>query len=211
MSHDCQRVHEVFRRCLRHNFPFDATSLPPNGVYVVFERGETGHGCGRIVRVGSHTGDGRLASRLNEHFIKMNKDRSIFRKHVGRCLLAKNSDPYLGAWECDTTSTAGKLKHGHLLDAAKQLHVEKQVSAIIQTNLSFAVLPVAAKSDRLGLEARLIATVSHCDECGRSSDWLGQYAPNAKIAKSGLWNIQHLWKDPLTRPDLKRLEELLEQ
>lgn len=211
MSHDCQRVHEVFRSCERHSFPFDPTSLPLNGVYVVFERGEFGHKGDRIVRVGSHNGDGQLGPRLNQHFVKMRKDRSIFRKHVGRCLLTKNSDPYLDAWELDTTSRAGKLKHGHLLDPVKQLEVEKQVSATIQANLTFVVLPVATRAERLGLESRLIATLSHCNECGPSRDWLGQYAPNTKIAKSGLWNIQHLWKDALTGSDVTRLDELLSQ
>lgn len=208
MSHDCQRVHQLFRGCTRHSFPFDPASLPANGVYVVFERGETGHGGDRIVRVGSHNGEGQLGPRLSQHFVKMQKDRSIFRKHVGRCLLTRNSDPYLDTWQLDTTSRAGKLEHGHRLDAAKQLDIEKQVSAIIQVNLTFAVLPVAEKTERLGLEARLIATLSHCDDCGPSGCWLGQYAPNEKIAKSGLWNIQHLWKDPLTGSDLARLDEL---
>ena len=35
----------------------------------------------------THTGKNQLISRLKQHFTNMNKDRSIFRKNIGRCLL----------------------------------------------------------------------------------------------------------------------------
>ncbi|MSP93707.1 MAG: hypothetical protein EXR00_00415 [Alphaproteobacteria bacterium] len=38
-----------------------------------------------------------------------NKDRSIFRKHVGRCLLAKSGDPLLAQWEIDLTTKASRF------------------------------------------------------------------------------------------------------
>jgi hypothetical protein len=64
-----------------------------NGIYVLFERGEECHDGGRIVRVGTHTGDGQLRSRMLQHFVNENKDRSIFRKNIGRALLNRDRDP----------------------------------------------------------------------------------------------------------------------
>ena len=52
----------------------------------------------RIVRIGTHRGDNNLYNRLKEHFINENKDRSIFRKNIGRALLNKNQDSYLEIW-----------------------------------------------------------------------------------------------------------------
>lgn len=75
-----------------------------NGVYILFEKNEFGHNGDRIVRIGSHTGNDNLVKRLEEHFLKENKDRSIFRKNIGRALLNKNSDSYLDIWDIDLTS-----------------------------------------------------------------------------------------------------------
>ena len=37
-----------------------------------------------------------------------NKDRSIFRKNIGRAILNKNQDPFLGQWELDLTTRKAK-------------------------------------------------------------------------------------------------------
>ena len=76
MSETCERLHEVIAAGQRLGFPFLTDGLPEDGVYIVFERGEWGHRGERIVRVGTHTGQGRLRSRLVEHFLNENKDRS---------------------------------------------------------------------------------------------------------------------------------------
>jgi len=44
-----------------------------------------------------------LCSRLKQHFAKENKDRSVFRKNIGRCILNKANDDYLTKWEWDLT------------------------------------------------------------------------------------------------------------
>ena len=77
------------------HFPFDVTRIPLNGIYVLFERGEVAHGANRIVRVGTHTGDDQLRSCLRQHFLLENKDRSIFRKNIGRAPLNRDYDPFL--------------------------------------------------------------------------------------------------------------------
>jgi hypothetical protein len=88
----CAALHALARGLPRFEFPPPERPVTANGVYLVFERGELAHGGDRIVRVGSHTGHGNLLARLREHATQ-NKDRSIFRKNIGRALLAKARDP----------------------------------------------------------------------------------------------------------------------
>lgn len=84
MSAHCAELHALVQRGARHTFPFEARGLPSNGIYVLFELGEECHGGNRIVRVGTHRGQGQLPSRILQHFVAENKDRSIFRKNIGR-------------------------------------------------------------------------------------------------------------------------------
>jgi len=86
------------------SYPFELDKIPQNGIYFLFEKGEIAHGYRRIVRVGTHTGENQLRNRLSQHFFNENKDRSIFRKNVGRAILSKNCDPYLSVWELDFTT-----------------------------------------------------------------------------------------------------------
>jgi len=55
------------------------------------------HSTDRIVRIGTHTGNNKLWFRLKEHLIE-NKDRSIFRKNIGRALLNKDNDCFIEHW-----------------------------------------------------------------------------------------------------------------
>ena len=118
-------LHELFNQQRRFRFPFaqQASEIPKNGIYVIFENGEKFHRFDRIVRVGTHTGDGQLRSRLNQHFVKENKNRSIFRKNIGRCMLNEENSNYLDRWELDTTSRADKERNLKLLN----LDFEKQL------------------------------------------------------------------------------------
>lgn len=90
----CGELHAWVASLQRFTFPFDKKLIPLNGLYFLFEKGEMGHhGLMRIVRVGTHTGEGQLRSRMGQHFLVENKDRSIFRKNVGRALLNRDHDP----------------------------------------------------------------------------------------------------------------------
>ena len=90
-------LHQIFNEQKRYSFPFEhfINEIPKNGIYIIFENGEKYKNLDRIVRVGTHTGNNQLRSRLNQHFIKENKNRSIFRKNIGRCFLNKENNPYL--------------------------------------------------------------------------------------------------------------------
>lgn len=206
---NCNQLHQWFNASPRFSFPFDKTKIPENGIYILFEKGEHGHDADRIVRIGTHTGSNQLRSRLEQHFIKENKDRSIFRKNIGRALLNKAKDPFLAKWELDLTSAQSKNEYSNQIDFQKQCEVEKKVTRYIQENFSFVVFKVDDAKKRLELESRLISTVSSCDECKPSKQWLGQFSPKDKIRKSGLWLVNELYKAPLSDNEMKGLKTLL--
>lgn len=209
MSEKCKQLHQWFNNLERINFPFDERKIPCNGIYILFEKGETAHGMDRIVRIGTHTGKNQLRSRLKQHFIKENKDRSVFRKNIGRALLNRDKDPFLEQWEIDLTSRKAKEKYSALIDLEKQKEVEKRVSQYIQANFSFVVIEVEEKEKRLELESKIISTISRCDECIPSSDWLGLFSPKEKISESGLWLVNELYKEPLSDEDMQLIKNLV--
>lgn len=209
MQHaSCQHLHEWANRLAVHTVPFDQTVIPLNGLYVLFEAGEKGHGGRRIVRVGTHTGAAQLPSRLRQHFLVENKDRSIFRKNIGRALLAQAGDPYAPTWELDLTPRAAREKYGAVIDFTKQAQVERAVTEYMQRNFSFAVVAIHSKDERLALESKVISTVSHCKDCGSSQQWLGNHSPKEKIRTSGLWLVNELYKQPLTTKEFVYLQSL---
>ena len=209
MSTNCNKLHNLFNNSKRLKFPFKEEDIPLNGIYILFEKDECAHGGDRIVRIGSHTGINQLISRLKQHFVNENKDRSIFRKNIGRALLNKSKDSFLEQWELDLTSKKAKEKNRHLIDLNKQKEVEKKVTEYIQNNFSFAVLKIDDKKKRLESESKLISTVSLCKECGPSKNWLGLFSPKEKIVKSGLWLVNELYKEPFSDKEIDELKNYL--
>jgi hypothetical protein len=193
---ECHRLHDLVRSRISFAFDNPPNALPSDGVYFIFEAGEEGHQGQRIVRIGSHTGHGNLAPRLTEH-LRPNKDRSIFRKHVGRALLNKSNDPYLKIWNLDMTTRMSRDRHGHLIDHSKQDDIEKLVTKYIVENFRVVVLPSKGSTEACRSETLSIGTVSNCSKCGPSSDWLGSFA-NPKIATSGLWQMKDLYGEGLS-------------
>lgn len=211
MSDVCSRLHGLVASASRLAFPFDPKRIPKNGIYVLFEEGERGHGADRIVRVGTHTGVKQLPSRLRQHFIFEHKDRSIFRKNIGRALLYRDHDPFIEQWELDLTTRAARARYAGTIDSDKQCLVEKRVTEYLQASFTFIVIGVEEKEERLELESRLIATVSLCAGCGPSPNWLGRHSPKQQIREGGLWNVNELYKAPLSVVDLSRVEGLVRQ
>jgi hypothetical protein len=205
----CPELHRLVRRGTLHTFPFDSARLPLNGIYVLFERGEECHDGNRIVRVGTHTGDRQLRSRMLQHFVNENKDRSIFRKNIGRALLNRDRDPYLGEWEHDRTSRADRARFGEEADPAKRQAVEADVTMYLRECFSFVVFRVDDKSERLNLESKITSTVSRCEQCRPSGGWLGLRSPKDRIRESGLWLVNELYKEPLSATDVERLRMLV--
>lgn len=207
MSKECSTIHQLFTSMPRLKFPFDKSDTAPNGIYVLFEKGEFAHGTDRIVRIGTHTGANQLPSRLFQHFVKENKDRSIFRKNIGRALLRKNADPFLQIWDLDLTTARAKQRYLTSINVEKQMEVERLVTKYIQEAFTFVTLQVDVKVKRLGLESKIISTVSLCGECRPSDHWLGNSSPVEKIRRSGLWLVNELWKKPLTIYDIDDLTQ----
>lgn len=209
MSEMCARLHRLFQRQPLLRFPIDDTAIPPNGIYILFETGEVAHGAHRIVRVGTHTGNDQLRSRLRQHFVKEHKDRSIFRKNIGRALLNRDNDPFLAQWEIDLTTSGAKKRYGPTMDFARQAKIERQVTERIQEFFQFAVFGVEDKATRLKLESMIISTISRCDECGPSQQWLGLHSPKSKIRESGLWLVNELYRSPLSESEYIELAKRL--
>lgn len=207
MSKECELLHEIVCSMKRHHFPFDESAIPQDGIYVLFQKSEIGHGAERIVRIGTHTGKNQLPSRLKQHFLKENKDRSIFRKNIGRAILSNIKDPFLAQWEIDLTARRNKHKYSDKIDFDRQKEIESRVSQYIQKNFSFSVFHVKNKARRLEIESKLISTVSLCNDCKPSSAWLGKYSPKIKIRESGLWLVNELYKTPFTLQELKEIEK----
>lgn len=205
----CERLHELAwkaRRC-RYEPSWDR-AMPAHcvsGLYLLFEDGESFHGGDRIVRVGTHTGSGNLMQRLREHYITENHHRSIFRKHIGRAILNKRSDPYLEAWNTDFTTRENKKRYGAMRDMAREAEIEGEVSAYLRRHTSFCLISEPDAPARKALEEGLIALLAQEPSCAPSARWLGLWATDLRIAESGLWNIQGLKGTPLTDADLSGL------
>jgi hypothetical protein len=207
MTDACQYLHDTLSRLprLRHE---DLDQVPDNGIYVLFEKGEKGHGVDRIVCIGTHKGQNNLVPRIREHLDAPNKDRSIFRKHVGRCLLAKERDPFLDQWQLDLTTRASRALNGHMVDQAKLKEVENEVTRYITESFSFSVLRVDTKAERLHCKKSLLSTVFHCSRCSPSENWLGKFHPSPIVSESGLWNMQGLRGPELLLDEAQRVVEL---
>jgi hypothetical protein len=124
-------------------------------------------------------------------------------------LLNRDKDPFLEQWEIDLTSRKAKEKYSALIGFEKQKEIEKRVSQYIKANFSFVVIEVEAQEKRLELESKIISTISLCDECSPSSDWLGLFSPKEKISKSGLWLVNELYKEPLSDEDMQLITNLV--
>ena len=209
MSIECETIHKLARRLTRQKFPFDRLRIPLNGIYFLFERGEEGHQGERIVRVGTHTGENQLRARLKQHFLNENKDRSIFRKNVGRAILNKGNDPFLESWEIDLTTRSARERYSSSIDLSYQKRIEAEVSRYVQSNFSFCVFELNSKEERLRIESRLISTISLCEECKPSKTWLGNSSTKSKITESGLWLVNELYKTPFDAMGIEYLSVLM--
>ena len=177
-----------------------------NGIYVVFENGETYLGIDRIVRVGTHNKDGRLRKRLKEHFSYERKDGSVFRKNIGKAILNRNHDPYLGIWSMNSSKKSTMIGvEGY--DPTYQKTIEKIVSQYMREHFSFTCFPVSTEVERLRLEEGIIATLNGANDFNASSDWLGKYSPKPEIVQSGMWLKEGLDGVPLSDTEYANVEE----
>lgn len=180
----------------------DCTSKgwPKRGVYFFYEPGErrtiTGSGQ-RIVRIGTHAvSDGSKTSlwnRLSQHKGKAKDDGgnhrgSIFRRHVGSALLARDglsSDTWGIGSSAAPEVTLAELEHERLVS---------------QTLGEFGLLWLEVDDEpskhslRTFVERNAIALLSAVQEGAdpASETWLGRWAQAPAIWQSALWNVRHV-------------------
>ncbi len=180
---------------------------PLNGIYVVFEDGETvaldGAVTGRVVRVGSHTNAGRCGKRIRQHYghinsLAGNKNGSVFRKHVGAALLRRTNpqDPRLTEW----------LRPMGRSDP----EVETHVSQYLREHVQFRWVRVDDAAERLALETALIALFAQHPLGQPSTAWLGRHAVSENVRRAGLWNSRDIDAAPLTALQFARFTQLVE-
>ena len=189
----------------RRDFRTERGTLPRDGIYLFFERGETApvHGlvAERIVRVGTHRQDGRFPARIRQHYgqvrsLRGNKNGSVFRRHVGGALLARSNpqDPRLAEWQ----------RQG----GTSYVEVEEVVSKTLRDDFTFVCFRVDKGEERLTLERGLIALLAQHPIAGPSPAWLGHHAIATDIQHTGLWNMQRARAEPLTSVEFGRLKNL---
>ena len=203
-EHVCEAVHKLLEHlpALRGK---PGADLPTDGIYFWYERGESRRGQGlRVTRVGTHETSGRLRARIREHF-GSNREGSVFRKHVGAALMARDGEPDQDMREW------GEGRNGERFHDEKFKQYERRVTE--QTaNGVYRVLKVDDMGERLEFEEKLIALFSHCRHCRPSPHWLGNWAVGPKIREAGLWNVQHVCaQNEFQSRDLGRLEKLVQE
>ena len=132
-------------------------------------------------------------------FIQTNpkpSDRSIFRKNIGRALLNNQKDlDYLKVWEIDFTSNINRANHSHLRNIEKEKTIESHITELIRKKFYFRFMSIEGQEKRMGkigIESRLIGTVTSCKLCKPSYHWLGKFSSKPQIKNGKLWLSQHL-------------------
>lgn len=207
-------IHELFNSQKRYSFPYDENEICEitelNGLYILFEKGETYHEFDRIVRVGSHKGKNRLTKRLKDHFSGYNQRKSIFRKHIGRCFLSIENDKYIENWNKPFKKRTDKERYKEAVDLGYEHKYEELISEYITLNLSFSVLPkIKDRFERDEIEKGLIASLAQSSSRTSSDDWLGNNHPDISIQRAKIWNIQHLNDQPLSQRKFQELKNHL--
>ncbi len=198
-----RRVYRLISGLPRFDYATPPSALPRNAVYFLFEAGEhvevDGERVDRIVRVGTHRGEGRFPSRIRSHYgnassLRGHKNTSILRMNVGGALMRRYfpEDERIGAW---MTQGAGPFPD-----------IEELVSKYLREIVTFSCIPVEAERDRLELESALIALLAQNALTDPSPDWLGRSAVSDKIAACSMWNVQHVSSKPLSLEQLMLLE-----
>ena len=220
-SSKCSWLHSQLESLPIVKFPFNVNSLPSNGIYFFYEKGEIiDHGYGlkpRIVRIETYK-ENNFQSRIAEHFLlneyKMNftianpkpSDISIFRKNIGRALLNKNNDYYLKIWNIDYTLRENRLKMNLMRNIEKEKQIESEISKILRYTFSFRFIALDEQQKRVGKEglvSRLIGTIANCNVCKPSENWLGRFSTSERIRNGKLWLSEYLVAEDITEQDKK--------
>ena len=195
---------------------------PERGIYFFFDGGErrsTGVGW-RVVRVGTHAvsqgSRTTLWQRLSQHRGRAdgsggNHRGSIFRLHVGECLLRSRQSPV------DVADTWGQGFNVSQDIRQHEQPLEERVSQSIG-EMGFLWLPIldapTRNSLRSTIERNTIGLLSNSGAAWPidppSDHWLGHHSTRSQIRASGLWNVNYVSHgyDPSF---LQTLEDLIDR
>lgn len=194
-------IHRLFSSLQKYDYSSISQIPFKNGIYVMFDKYEIFEDYYRIVRIGTHTGQNNLISRLNSHFRSKNQRSSIFRKNIGRCFLNERMNPYLKNWNFDRTN--------ELVDREFEKQIENEITEYLKKHIVFICFPVEEKSLRLRLEDGIISSLNKDDNFNASKGWLGNNSSIADIKKSGLWCVHGLKKEPLNNKEFNTIKTLI--
>lgn len=199
----CLKIHELVNQLPEYSYK-NIDKVPFNdGIYFLYEKGETYHAYKRIVRIGINRENRNFKERLNNHFIKSNHRKSIFLKHLGRVFLNVDNDNYIKYWDM---KSPGKYK-----DVNKEKKYETKASTYIQHNVTAAVIEVKNMELRERLEDAIIATFNSTSDFKQSANWLGNNSPVISITNSGMWVVQGLNSNILTTQEYNILVDLIKK
>jgi len=208
-SSACEMIHRILEGLPEHSSP--KSTLPRNGLYFFYEDGEICAHTGkpRIIRVGNHPrSQNRLITRLREHYGQMDypekKNGSILRRLLGGAILRRRDpnhpcllpSPGEGHWE---------KQGGKTCELCRPL--ENEVTELLKTSFRFRCIEIIPMYQRNEMERKLIATLARCHECSPSENWLGRWAYNEKVRRSGMWNSEYVDDEyEMTITDLEEME-----
>jgi hypothetical protein len=223
-------IEELEARCGGKRRLSDATAkmgLPRRGVYFFLENGEerskSGSGL-RVVRVGTHAiiknAKATLWDRLRQHRGHVGGSHpgsgdhrgSVFRKHVGTAIIARDQRTDEGS------KTWGKGNNAPRQVRNLEYPLEVKVSRIIRA-MPFLWLNIddepGPNSMRATIERNSIALLSNYNYPETPIDpsspgWPGHWAKSTEIRRSGLWNVDHV-KEDYEPGFLKLLKDLVDQ
>lgn len=155
------RIHQWVWTLPRRSANDGFDNLPADGMYFFFEDGEETEDGPRIVRVGINEVDGNLPTRLRAHYRRTSRN-SVFRKHVASAIQNRDGS-------CS----------------------ESLVTRYFERHFTYAVLPVGENTARQALEHWLIWHLAQESGPSASPSWLGHYAINPAIRRTGLWNVEY--------------------
>jgi hypothetical protein len=187
-------------------------SWPSRGVYFILspDHGLARGRMPRIVRVGTHAvsqgSKTTLWDRLSTHRGTSagggSHRSSIFRLHMGRAWARyDDSNSWPDSW-AQGQSASVEIRQG-------EVQLEQQVSRLIGA-MRVLWLDVDDEpgpgSERAYIERNAIGLLSRLGllSAKAEADWLGHFSSDWRIATSGLWNLNHLFR----RPDMDFIERL---
>lgn len=161
-----------------------------NGIYIMVDKNECFKGYNRIVRVGTHKGNGRLKGRLKQHFLTEDKNGSILRKFIGSAMLNQYNDKYVKEWNINIRDKKEYTTHKFYFNREKEYIIEKAISNYLRENIYFYCIEEINDYKRLEIKNNMIRCLYQDNEFKSSNKWLGKFSPMLHISAYGLWNSE---------------------